>query len=130
MRRARRKRFDVTLPVAAIASGVAVAGTDIVLAASDTTFADPPDTVSDMVLGTGGQLAATLAEGAALAGSVLRFNTMQLMGADGIGVTAGGPKSCMFGNRVRDARVDVDEWGAERPFSSTSGEGGLARGTA
>ena len=129
MRRARRKRFDGALPVAAIASAVAVAGTDIVLAASDTTFADPPDTVSDMVLGTGGQFAATLAVGAAPAGSVLRFNTTQLMGADGIGVTAGGPKFCKFGNRVRDARVDVDAWGAER-FSSTSGEGGLARRTA
>ena len=129
MRRARRKRFNCAVPVAAISWAVAVADTDIVFAAPDPTIADPPDTVSDMVLGTGGQVGATLAVGTALAGSVLRFNTMQLMGADGIGVTAGGRKFCKFGNRVRDARFDVATWAAERRFSSTSGEGGLARGT-
>ena len=39
--------------------------------------------------GTGGQLAAALAVGAALVGSVLRFNAMQLMGAVGVGIAAG-----------------------------------------
>ena len=43
------------------------------LAASDTTFSGPLDTVTDMVAGTGGQLAAALAVGAALVGSVLRL---------------------------------------------------------
>ena len=42
-----------------------------------------------IVGGTGGQLAAALAVGAALVGSVLRFNAMQLMGAVGVGVAAG-----------------------------------------
>ena len=36
-----------------------------------------------------GQLAAALAVGAALVGSVLRFNAMQRMGAVGIGIAAG-----------------------------------------
>ena len=35
------------------------------------------------------QLAAALAVGAALVGSVLRFNAMQLMGAVGVGIAAG-----------------------------------------
>ena len=64
-------------------------GIDPVLAASDTTFSGPLDTVTDMVSGTGGQLAAALAVGAALVGSVLRFNAMQLLGAVGVGVAAG-----------------------------------------
>ena len=38
---------------------------------------------------TGGQLAAALAVGAALVGSVLRFNAMQLLGAVGVGSAAG-----------------------------------------
>ena len=42
-----------------------------------------------MVGGTGGQLAAVLAVGAALVGSVLRFNATQIMGAVGVGVAAG-----------------------------------------
>ena len=42
-----------------------------------------------IVGGTGGQLAAALAVGAALVGSVLRFNAMQLMGAVGVGIAAG-----------------------------------------
>ena len=50
---------------------------------------DPLDTVQDIVGGTGGQLAAALAVGAALVGSVLRFNAMQLMGAVGVGIAAG-----------------------------------------
>ena len=36
-----------------------------------------------------GKLAAALAVGAALVGSVLRFNAMQLMGAVGVGIAAG-----------------------------------------
>ncbi len=58
-------------------------------ATTDTTFAAPLDTVTDMVGGTGGQLAAVLAVGAALVGSVLRFNATQIMGAVGVGVAAG-----------------------------------------
>ena len=70
--------------------GYRVSGVDAALAASDTTFAGPLGTVTDMVSGTGGQLAAALAVGAALVGSVLRFNAMQLLGAVGVGVGVGG----------------------------------------
>ena len=59
------------------------------LATTDTTFAAPLQTVTNMVGGTGGQLAAVLAVGAALVGSVLRFNATQIMGAVGVGVAAG-----------------------------------------
>ena len=58
-------------------------------ATTDTTFAAPLTTVTNMVAGTGGQLAAVLAVGAALVGSVLRFNATQIMGAVGVGVAAG-----------------------------------------
>ena len=71
----------------ALAAGLA--GMDTALASTDTTFSGPLDTVSGIVEGTGGQLAAALAVGAALVGSVLRFNAMQLMGAVGVGVAAG-----------------------------------------
>ena len=64
-------------------------GMDPAWATTDTTFAAPLDTVTDMVGGTGGQLAAVLAVGAALVGSVLRFNATQIMGAVGVGVAAG-----------------------------------------
>ena len=64
-------------------------GVDGALASTDTTFSGPLDTVEGIVAGTGGQLAAALAVGAALVGSVLRFNAMQLMGAVGVGVAAG-----------------------------------------
>ena len=78
---------------AAAAAGLAVAavlaGPEIALATTDTTFGTPLDTVEDIVGGTGGQLAAALAVGAALVGSVLRFNAMQLMGAVGVGIAAG-----------------------------------------
>ena len=78
------------LAVAVLAPAVAaVVGVDAAVAASDTTFSGPLDTVTDMVSGTGGQLAAALAVGAALVGSVLRFNAMQLLGAVGVGVAAG-----------------------------------------
>ena len=75
--------------VTALAVGALLAGADAALATTDTTFDAPLDTVTDMVSGTGGQLAAALAVGAALVGSVLRFNAMQLMGAVGVGVAAG-----------------------------------------
>ena len=66
-----------------------VGGIDAVWATTDTTFAAPLTTVTNMVGGTGGQLAAVLAVGAALVGSVLRFNATQIMGAVGVGVAAG-----------------------------------------
>ena len=77
---------------AAVAAGAALAaglGIEAAQAASDTTFAGPLGTVTGMVSGTGGQLAAALAVGAALVGSVLRFNAMQLLGAVGVGIAAG-----------------------------------------
>ena len=77
----------------AAAAGLAVAAMlavpELALATTDTTFDGPLDTVQDIVGGTGGQLAAALAVGAALVGSVLRFNAMQLMGAVGVGIAAG-----------------------------------------
>ena len=77
------------LAAAGIAVAAALAAPDLALATSDTTFGDPLDTVEGIVGGTGGQLAAALAVGAALVGSVLRFNAMQLMGAVGVGIAAG-----------------------------------------
>ena len=82
-------------PALAVAAGAALAlaalflGLDAARASTDTTFQGPLDSVKGMVEGTGGQLAAALAVGAALVGSVLRFNAMQLMGAVGVGVAAG-----------------------------------------
>ena len=73
----------------ALAAAALAAGLDPAWATTDTTFGDPLDTVQDIVGGTGGQLAAALAVGAALVGSVLRFNAMQLMGAVGVGIAAG-----------------------------------------
>ena len=75
--------------MAAIAAATVLGGPDTALATSDTTFGGPLGTVTNIVSGTGGQLAAALAVGAALVGSVLRFNAMQLMGAVGVGVAAG-----------------------------------------
>ena len=75
--------------VAGTLLALALPGIDAALATTDTTFTGPLDTVTGMVSGTGGQLAAALAVGAALVGSVLRFNAMQLMGAVGVGVAAG-----------------------------------------
>ncbi len=75
--------------VMALAMASVLAGPDVALATTDTTFGDPLDTVEGIVGGTGGQLAAALAVGAALVGSVLRFNAMQLMGAVGVGIAAG-----------------------------------------
>ena len=64
-------------------------GADPAFASTDATFQGPLDTVTGIVGGTGGQLAAALAVGAALFGSVMRFNTQQLLGAVGVGVAAG-----------------------------------------
>ena len=75
--------------VAVLAVAAACAVPDMALATTDTTFDSPLDTVEGIVGGTGGQLAAALAVGAALVGSVLRFNAMQLMGAVGVGIAAG-----------------------------------------
>ena len=75
--------------VAGLAVAAMLAAPELAYATTDTTFGDPLDTVKDIVGGTGGQLAAALAVGAALVGSVLRFNAMQLMGAVGVGIAAG-----------------------------------------
>ncbi len=75
--------------LATLAVTAVLAVPEIALATTDTTFGTPLDTVQDIVGGTGGQLAAALAVGAALVGSVLRFNAMQLMGAVGVGIAAG-----------------------------------------
>ena len=91
-RKVRTARLAAALvPAAGVAVAIAacLAGMDGALASTDTTFSGPLDTVSGIVEGTGGQLAAALAVGAALVGSVLRFNAMQLMGAIGVGVAAG-----------------------------------------
>ena len=66
-----------------------VSGADPAWATTDTTFAGPVGTVTGIVSGTGGQLAAALAVGAALVGSVMRFNAAQLAGAVGVGIAAG-----------------------------------------
>ena len=85
----RRDRALRGLAVAGLAVAAALAAPELALASTDTTFGDPLDTVEGIVGGTGGQLAAALAVGAALVGSVLRFNAMQLMGAVGVGIAAG-----------------------------------------
>ena len=78
-----------TAAAAAVFLAAALAGPEAAHATTDTTFGGPLDTVENIVGGTGGQLAAALAVGAALVGSVLRFNAMQLMGAVGVGIAAG-----------------------------------------
>ena len=78
-----------TMAVVLAALTAAAVFPEIAGASTDTTFKGPLDTVEGIVEGTGGQLAAALAVGAALVGSVLRFNAMQLMGAVGVGVAAG-----------------------------------------
>ena len=75
--------------LAGLAAAAVLAGTDMAFATTDDTFDAPLDTVQDIVGGTGGQLAAALAVGAALVGSVLRFNAMQLMCEVGVGIAAG-----------------------------------------
>ena len=77
----------VRIAAAALAYVALLAVPEIAAATTDTTFDTPLDTVEDIVGGTGGQLAAALAVGAALVGSMLRFNAMLLMGA-GTGIVA------------------------------------------
>ena len=77
------------LAATGLAAAAALAVPEMALATTDTTFGTPLTTVENIVGGTGGQLAAALAVGAALVGSVLRFNAMQLMGAVGVGIAAG-----------------------------------------
>ncbi len=86
---ARTRVPAIALSALAVAAGTMALGIDAAQATTDTTFTGPLDTVEGIVGGTGGQLAAALAVGAALVGSVLRFNAMQLMGAVGVGVAAG-----------------------------------------
>ena len=78
-----------TLATFAIPALALLLGIEPAFASTDTTFQGPLDTVTGIVGGTGGQLAAALAVGAALVGSVMRFNTQQLLGAVGVGVAAG-----------------------------------------
>ena len=85
----RRDRIARAAVLAIVALFLLFLGIDLAFATTDTTFGGPLGTVEDIVGGTGGQLAAALAVGAALVGSVLRFNPMQLMGAVGVGVAAG-----------------------------------------
>ena len=89
MTKDRRERLARMVVLAIVALFLVFLGIDLAFATTDTTFDAPLDTVTDMVSGTGGQLAAALAVGAALVGSVLRFNATQLMGAVGVGVAAG-----------------------------------------
>ncbi len=74
---------------ALVGAALALLALEPALATTDTTFTGPLSTMTGMVSGTGGQLAAVLAVGAALIGSVLRFNATQLLGAVGVGVAAG-----------------------------------------
>ena len=99
MRRARGTGPAVRAAAVAITAVLAavLVGTDLALAASDETFDAPLEAVTGMVSGTGGQLAAALAVGAALVGSVLRFNAMQLMGAVGVGIAAGAGTTIVTG---------------------------------
>ena len=83
-----RTAWALRLAVMALPAALSLVGLDAG-ATTDTTFAAPLTTVTNMVGGTGGQLAAVLAVGAALVGSVLRFNATQIMGAVGVGVAAG-----------------------------------------
>ena len=89
MTKDRRERLARMAVLVIVALFLVFLGIDLAFATTDTTFDAPLDTVTDMVSGTGGQLAAALAVGAALVGSVLRFNATQLMGAVGVGVAAG-----------------------------------------
>ena len=87
--RAARRRYGGALTAVAVAGTALIFVAGPALASTDATFQGPLDTVTGMVGGTGGQLAAALAVGAALVGSVMRFNTQQLLGAVGVGVVAG-----------------------------------------
>ena len=79
--RAARLALPSALPALAVSAAV-IGGIDTAWAASDTTFDAPLDTVKDIVGGTGGQLAAALAVGAALVGLGI---ALQRHAADGRG---------------------------------------------
>ena len=79
---------------------------DVAWATTDTTFAGPLGTVTGIVSGTGGQLAAALAVGAALVGSVLRFNAATAGGRGrrghrGRGRHGRGDGPCRHGDHMR-----------------------------
>ena len=63
-----RTALAVRLTIAALPAVLSLVGGPEAWATTDTTFAAPLTTVTDMVAGTGGQLAAVLAVGAALVG--------------------------------------------------------------
>ena len=69
--RGRARKIHAT-GLALVAAAALLAVPEVALATTDTTFGDPLDTVQDIVGGTCGQLAAALAVGVALVGSVLR----------------------------------------------------------
>ena len=57
--------------VVSLAAAALLAGAEAAPATSDTAFGDPLDTLEDIVGGTGGQLAAAPAVGAALVGTAI-----------------------------------------------------------
>ena len=59
------------LAVASLAGAILLAGADAALATSDTTFGDPLDTMENIVVGAGGQLATALGVGAAVVGTAI-----------------------------------------------------------
>ena len=67
-----RARKIHAIGLALVAADALLAVPEVALATTDTTFGDPLDTVQDVIGGTCGQLAAALAVGAPLVGSVLR----------------------------------------------------------
>ena len=85
---------------AAMVAGAVLGGADVALATTDTTFGDPLDTVEGIVGGTGGQLAAALAVGAALVGSGA---PLQRHAADGRGRRRRG-RRCRHRHRHRPSR--------------------------
>ena len=84
MRGRERGRVRAALGAAALAAVAVLGGADAALGDHRHHLRRRRSTRwRNIVGGTGGQLAAALAVGAALVGSVLRFNAMQLMGAVG-----------------------------------------------
>ena len=92
-----RMQHAVAAVAAAALPAAMLMGADPAWAASDTTFSGALGTVTGIVSGTGGRLAGALALGAALVGSVLRFNAIQLLGAVGVGIVAGAGTGIMAG---------------------------------
>lgn len=62
---------------------------DPAFAGTDTTFDTLNTKFSGYISGSGGELAAVLAFGFALAGSILKFNLQQMASAVGVGAMAG-----------------------------------------